>query len=233
MTGWHGSTLTDTRHMFLHKLAPYAHYLFREPHPRRRAFAVIRFAEHLDASVPAEGIHLPECGAVSGRVDGIGGSAELVQNAERGDIRRTIRDIDHVPERNPPVPRVDLGIDVYRLRVLIGAFVDFEQVARLRGVVERARDLRDLAGLRRIVFRKAGLRWTLDEFTAENIFKVGRDRTAADGFSEPRAHHVMFERHSGHLELRIVRDKLFHLRKELRESGIKFQFLAAFPEDGV
>ena len=193
-----------------------------------------------------ESLHLAESLHVALRVHRKGGTAVVVQYAERGYVTRAVRNVDHVLKGHAPALAGNRGIHVDGIGILVAPLVYLEQVAGLARVVERAGDLRNLAGRNQAEFcgrrsrfqvprciQKTGLQRVLDKLATKNALHVGRDGTPANRLRKPGTDNVMFQPDIERLVLRVFFHKLLDFAKELREPRVKHEFLAELAQQLV
>src|SRR5580692_11896729 len=154
---------------------------------------------------------------------------------EAGDVAWPVCDVKHVLERDAPVLRRDVGIDVDG-GVFVCALVDLEQSTRFRRVVDHHADLRNLsfgADIELALLHKAGLQGVLNKFAPPDAVHMAGDGAAADHLGQAGAHDVVLQ-----LDLMLAVGFLlvqegFRAVEKFWQAGIEFYLGAALAQNFV
>lgn len=183
----------------------------------------------MDAVGLEEEVVLLELGVVAGFVDSVGFAAEFSHDGEARDIAGTVGDVDHVLEGDAPVFGGHLGVDVDGV-VFVGAFVDLEEGAGLRGVVDHGADLADdvfAFDLEVVLVEVARLERVFDEFATPDAVDVGGDGGPAYHLGEAGGDDVVLELD---IVAFVVRAGASELAQVFEESGQAFVELDLFAQ---
>lgn len=196
---------------------------------------VVRRAVAVDAPGLEQAVVLFKLAAVLGVVNAVGAPTAAFDHRETRDVAGTIGDINHVLKGDATVLGFDVGVNI-DCGVFVRALVDFEQCARLGGVIDDHADLSDDGISIELYFallEEAGLEGVLDKFAAPDPFHLSSNRATADHFGEAGAHDVVLQLDLVFAIFGFFADVTFGEIEKLWETGVKRDISAIGAEHAV